>query len=162
MNIVTFEIGDRLYGIDLRSVGEVLTLGSVTRVPLTPAFVIGVLNARGTIAALVDLPWILAGQRAEFRAGDSGIWLAGDGEQLVAYVGRVGDVLAAQPLSEDSTSTSSAEPLVSRKANCEHGEVSLVDIEALGDHVFSAVSSRVGELGLVRGAYPAQPMRVER
>lgn len=51
----TFSIGDRLYGINVMKVQEVTKTMSMTRVPLAPAYVYGLINLRGQIATAVSL-----------------------------------------------------------------------------------------------------------
>jgi purine-binding chemotaxis protein CheW len=55
-----FQLGDENYGLPIGSVDEVVRVPSaVTRIPGTPAFVMGVINLRGKAIALID-------QRARF------------------------------------------------------------------------------------------------
>ena len=52
---VTLMVGDQLCGLDLLMVREVLTPRKLTRVPLAPPDVTGVLNLRGRIVTAIDL-----------------------------------------------------------------------------------------------------------
>lgn len=51
----TFKIAGRLYGIDVRSVQEVVRPMKMTAVPLAPEFVKGLINLRGQLATAIDL-----------------------------------------------------------------------------------------------------------
>ena len=51
----TFQVADGLYGLDVARVHEVLRPQPLTRVPLAPAPVVGLLNLRGQIVPAVDL-----------------------------------------------------------------------------------------------------------
>ena len=51
----TFHIGDLLFGIDVMKVQEVLRYQEMTRVPLAPDVVRGLINLRGQIVTAVDL-----------------------------------------------------------------------------------------------------------
>lgn len=51
----TFYIADRLYGIDVMKVQEVTKALPMTRVPLAPDYVHGLINLRGQIATAVGL-----------------------------------------------------------------------------------------------------------
>lgn len=51
----TFYVGDRWYGIDVMEVQEVLKTLPMTKVPLAPEFVEGLINLRGQIATAIDL-----------------------------------------------------------------------------------------------------------
>jgi len=53
--IVVFQLGQELYGADIRVVREVGPLLRVTRVPRTPHYVEGVTNLRGRVIPVVDL-----------------------------------------------------------------------------------------------------------
>jgi len=55
----TFVVGDGLYGIELPRVQEVLRPLPLTRVPLAPPAVVGLLNLRGQIVPAVDLRTLL-------------------------------------------------------------------------------------------------------
>ncbi|MGQ0714047.1 MAG: chemotaxis protein CheW [Gemmatimonadaceae bacterium] len=50
-----FRLGERLYGIDLDAVREILPVRRATRLPGAPAYVAGLINVRGTIVTVIDL-----------------------------------------------------------------------------------------------------------
>jgi purine-binding chemotaxis protein CheW len=52
---VTFAVGDLLFGIEVDQVQEVLRPQEITRVPLAPPVVRGLINLRGQIVAALDL-----------------------------------------------------------------------------------------------------------
>ncbi|MGD9975373.1 MAG: chemotaxis protein CheW, partial [Desulfatirhabdiaceae bacterium] len=49
MDLTTFYLGDACFGIDILELQEINKLMTVTRVPLAPVFVAGILNLRGQI-----------------------------------------------------------------------------------------------------------------
>jgi purine-binding chemotaxis protein CheW len=51
----TFNIGNRLYGIDVVKVQEVTMSLPMSRIPLAPSYVRGLINLRGQIATAIDL-----------------------------------------------------------------------------------------------------------
>ena len=51
----TFYVSGRMYGIDVSSVQEVTKAMSITRVPLAPAYIHGLINLRGQIATAIGL-----------------------------------------------------------------------------------------------------------
>jgi purine-binding chemotaxis protein CheW len=53
--VLTFVIGDATYGVDIPCVQEIRGWSAVTRLPQSPADVLGVLNLRGTIVPILDL-----------------------------------------------------------------------------------------------------------
>ncbi|HEV2702505.1 MAG TPA: chemotaxis protein CheW [Steroidobacteraceae bacterium] len=53
--VLTFVIGDVTYGIDIPCVQEIRGWTAVTRLPQSPADILGVLNLRGAIVPVLDL-----------------------------------------------------------------------------------------------------------
>lgn len=60
--VLTFKLADEVYGVDIMSVREVLDYTSVTKVPQTPDFMVGVINLRGNVVPVIDL-------KQKFRLG---------------------------------------------------------------------------------------------
>ncbi len=52
---LTFWLGSEVFGMDIRTVREIIQCGPMTSVPLMPAFVRGVINLRGSVVPVVDL-----------------------------------------------------------------------------------------------------------
>jgi len=55
MQLVTFQVGAEEYGLDIRSIAEVVRPLKITPLPRMPEFVEGVVNLRGIIIPIVDL-----------------------------------------------------------------------------------------------------------
>lgn len=55
VNYATFFIGEQYFGIDVLKVQEVLRSQQMTRVPLAPAVVRGLINLRGQIVTAIDV-----------------------------------------------------------------------------------------------------------
>ena len=55
VELVTFYLGDTLYGIDIRKVQEINKLKEWTPVPYAEDFVKGILSLRGSIVMILDL-----------------------------------------------------------------------------------------------------------
>lgn len=53
--LVVFQLGAELYGVEIARVHEIIRLVTITRVPRSPSFVEGVINLRGRIIPVVDL-----------------------------------------------------------------------------------------------------------
>lgn len=53
--VLTFKLAEEVYGVDIMSVREVLDFSGVTKVPHTPAYMVGVINLRGNVVPVVDL-----------------------------------------------------------------------------------------------------------
>jgi chemotaxis signal transduction protein len=110
------------YGIAARFVGEVVSVTSVTPVPLAPASVLGVFNLRGAPVALVDLYGILsvseqptAKRQARTEAGgEAGIIamvLATEALSVAARIDAMEGVLTLNS-SDDIVRSAEADPLV--------------------------------------------------
>jgi purine-binding chemotaxis protein CheW len=52
---LTFWLGDEMFALDIRSVREIIQYAPMTRVPLMPSFVRGVINLRGAVVPVIDL-----------------------------------------------------------------------------------------------------------
>lgn len=55
MQLVGFQIGKELFGVDILMVQEIIRQVSITAVPNSPDFVEGVINLRGDIIPVIDL-----------------------------------------------------------------------------------------------------------
>lgn len=53
--VLTFELDKEIYGVDIMSVREVMDYTSLTKVPQTPDFMVGVINLRGNVVPVIDL-----------------------------------------------------------------------------------------------------------
>ncbi len=66
--VLTFALGAEVYGVDILRVKEIRGWSPVTRIPQSPASVLGVLNLRGAIVPIIDLRVRFAMQSVEFNA----------------------------------------------------------------------------------------------
>lgn len=55
LQLVSFEINDEEFGVDIQKVKEINRMVEVTRVPNAPEYVEGVINLRGKVIPIVDL-----------------------------------------------------------------------------------------------------------
>ncbi len=55
LQFCTFFLGELLFGVEVAQVREVLRAQRITRVPLAPAMICGLINLRGQIITAVDL-----------------------------------------------------------------------------------------------------------
>lgn len=62
---LTFQLGNEEYGLELLRVREIIALMDITAVPLTPAYVRGVMNLRGKVIPVVDLRCKFGMERTE-------------------------------------------------------------------------------------------------
>jgi purine-binding chemotaxis protein CheW len=52
---LTFHVSDKRFAISILDVHEIIEVAAMTRVPMTPDFIQGVINLRGNVVAVVDL-----------------------------------------------------------------------------------------------------------
>lgn len=52
---LTFMLNSDVYGIDILNIREIVDYGNITRVPMMPGFIAGVINLRGSVVTVVDL-----------------------------------------------------------------------------------------------------------
>jgi len=55
LQLVSFNIGEEEFGVDILRVQEINRMTHVTRVPNTPEYVVGVINLRGKVIPIIDL-----------------------------------------------------------------------------------------------------------
>jgi len=55
MQLVGFEVGKEMFGVDILMVREIIRSAPITAVPNSPEFVEGVINLRGDIIPVIDL-----------------------------------------------------------------------------------------------------------
>lgn len=53
--IVSFRLATEEYGVEITKVQEIILYGEITRVPQTPAYIMGLINLRSTVIPIVDL-----------------------------------------------------------------------------------------------------------
>jgi purine-binding chemotaxis protein CheW len=93
----TFYIADRLYGLDVKDVQEVTKSLAITRVPLAPPHVVGLINLRGHLATAISLRELFGLNRQAQVNQNNNI------EELAAKAGGMlpGKDCASQPVQED-------------------------------------------------------------
>ncbi|MCP4155802.1 MAG: purine-binding chemotaxis protein CheW [bacterium] len=55
LQVVEFSLAEETYALECRFIKEVFPVKSITPIPGTPAFVLGIINVRGTIVPVIDL-----------------------------------------------------------------------------------------------------------
>lgn len=55
MQLVTFRLGNELYGVDIMSVKEIVKIQPIRPIPNAPNYMVGILNLRGEIIPIIDL-----------------------------------------------------------------------------------------------------------
>lgn len=55
IQLVSFELEQEEYGVDVLSVREIIRMPSITKMPNTPDYVDGIINLRGTVVPIISL-----------------------------------------------------------------------------------------------------------
>ena len=64
--VLSFRLGEEIYGVDILTVKEIRGWAPVTRIPQSSDHVLGVLNLRGAIVPIMDLRRLFSLASAEF------------------------------------------------------------------------------------------------
>jgi purine-binding chemotaxis protein CheW len=133
--LVLFRLGDRLYGIDLEAVREILPVRRATRVPGAPAYVAGLVNVRGTIVTVLDLGSRLDGNSS--LSPDGSVILIEHRQKLVGIaVAEVNDVMVLPAESiEQAAEREGAEASIVGLGRMDDKVVIILDIHSIIKHV---------------------------
>lgn len=66
--LISFEVGQEEYGLEILRVKEVIRLREITRLPRAPSFVKGIINLRGDVIPIIDLRDRFGLERQEYTA----------------------------------------------------------------------------------------------
>jgi purine-binding chemotaxis protein CheW len=92
-DLVTFYLGEQLFGVPVLQVQDVLSAQKVARVPLAPPQVSGSINLRGRIAVTINVRCCL-NLPANNNAASMFVVVQQKGELYSLMVDRVGDVMS--------------------------------------------------------------------
>lgn len=99
--LLTFQLGEELYGIGILQVQEIRGWSPVTRIPQSPEHVLGVLNLRGSMVSIIDLRARLGLGRTEITPLTVviilSVMVAGKRRDCGLLVDRVSDVVDVTP-----------------------------------------------------------------
>lgn len=90
---VTAAIGGQMFGLPILRVQDVFVVDRLTRVPLAPAEIAGVLNLRGRIVTIIDMRTRLGLERADTSARLMAIGVESRGESYGLLVDAIGEVM---------------------------------------------------------------------
>ena len=92
--IVTFSLGERMFGIDMRSLIEIREWEKPTPLPRVPAYVKGVSNLRGTVIPIIGLAERLGWEASEIHARSCILVVVLGDKQAGFLVDEVADIVA--------------------------------------------------------------------
>lgn len=143
--IVTFSLGERMFGIDMRALIEIREWEEPTPLPRVPTYIKGVANLRGTVIPIIDLAERLGWPPSVPHARSCILVVVIAGKQAGFLVDEVADILAIDAAQvQPAPDVELAEPgviaglvQVTTRARAghtsgdEHVMVSLLDLDAL-------------------------------
>ena len=108
--VCTFTLHDLLFGVDVTSVHEVIRCQPMTRVPLAPSLVQGLINLRGQIVTAIDMRERLSLPPREAGTEPMNVVVHGGDGAVSLLVDEIGDVLHldaadAEPTPENLSAT---------------------------------------------------------
>ena len=95
--LCTFTIGENLYGVDAQQVQEVIRYQEMTRVPMSPAVISGLINLRGQIVTALDLRERLGLEPREDDKLPMNVVVRSDDGAVSLLVDQIGDVIEVSP-----------------------------------------------------------------
>jgi purine-binding chemotaxis protein CheW len=94
LDYVTIYVGDQLFGLPILRVQDVFSATQMTRVPLAPRQVVGLLNLRGRVVTALSLRERLGmGNAAETSSSAMAVGIEHAGEPFALMVDKVGEVM---------------------------------------------------------------------
>ncbi len=93
--LVTFSIGDAMYGIDILRIQEINKIKDWTMVPQSMDFVLGILSLRGQIVTIIDLRKRLGLGKSQVKDESRNIIVnSKSGESIGFLIDNIGDVVS--------------------------------------------------------------------
>ncbi len=92
----TFYLDGLLFGVDLKTVQEVVNRHDMTQVPLAPSVVSGLINLRGQIVTAIDLRCRLELQSRPQDANVMNVVVRSDDGAISLLVDEIGDVVEVE------------------------------------------------------------------
>lgn len=104
--VCTFSVGDLTFGVDVQSVFEVIRSQEMTRVPMAPAVVRGLINLRGRIVTAVDMRARLQLPPLEEGLDSMNVVVRSEEGAVSLLVDEIGDVLDVDSTTQEPTPAS--------------------------------------------------------
>jgi len=139
--IVTFSLGEKMFGIDMSVLIEIREWEAPTPLPGVPAFIRGVANLRGTVIPIVDLSERLGWKPTAVHGRSCILVVVLGGKQAGFLVDEVNDIVSIDPSRiQAAPEIEIAQPgviaglihLVTRGSGEQGTMVSLLDLDVLG------------------------------
>ncbi len=88
---LTFKLENEIFALDIAKVREVLDYTSITKVPQTPDFMLGVINLRGSVVPVVDMRLKFGMSKTEKTVNTCIIIVEIDIEEEATIIGALAD-----------------------------------------------------------------------
>lgn len=143
---VTFQLEDETYGIDVMQIREVLRSQEISPVPGAPVYVLGIINLRGNVVAIIDTRTRFGLPRREEMDDASRILIMDSGNLVVGYlvdsVSEVVDLENEKVEPPPDTGSGQVSRFISGLYNGKNGLLILLDgTKLLTDEEMAEVSS---------------------
>lgn len=89
----TFQVDHLYFGVEVLKVQEVIRYQRMTRVPLSPAVIRGIINLRGQLVTAIDLRRRLGLPKSEVERQPMNVVIRGNDGSVSLLVDEIGDVL---------------------------------------------------------------------
>ena len=109
MQLVTFNLGDESFGIDIMNVQEIIRIPTITKVPRSPVYVDGVTNLRGHILPVIDTRTKFAMEKVTMDGSTRVIVVDVNGKTVGLNVDSVSEVLRVEGKSIEQAPASLSE-----------------------------------------------------
>lgn len=132
---VTFQLENETYGIDVMQIREVLRSTEISPVPGAPSYVLGIINLRGNVVAIIDTRSRFGLPSREDVDDASRILILEAGDYVVGFlvdsVSEVAELQNAQIETAPDTGSSDGSRFISGLYNRKEGLLILVDADKL-------------------------------
>lgn len=132
---VTFQLEDETYGIDVMQIREVLRSQEISPVPGAPSYVLGIINLRGNVVAIIDTRSRFGLPSREDVDDASRILILEAGDYVVGFlvdsVSEVAELQNDQIETAPDTGSRDASRFISGLYNRKEGLLILVDANKL-------------------------------
>jgi purine-binding chemotaxis protein CheW len=105
VQLVTFNLDDVDYGVDILLVHEILRIPQITRLPNTPKFIKGVINLRGNVIPVVDIRARFGFKTVKLTDLSRIIVIEAESKQIGLLVDNVASVVRLKDTNVDPPST---------------------------------------------------------
>lgn len=90
--VMTFYIGEQIYGIEIQNVIEIIEMQPITKIPHVPSFIKGIINVRSKVVPIVDIRTRFGKEEIPYTSRTCTIILTMDDITVGIIVDRVADV----------------------------------------------------------------------